>query len=190
MKLSGPQISTILKENLQIDSGRHLYGVLGSYAQLAAFEHDILSQINLLSQEPGPGDAAITRCQVVNLNFALMDRIGDKDLRDLVRSEGKRPQTIQRQLNLTFDSLLASLLAKDRFIILKQIELLFAYNLDLQTIRARASNQNHILLLLPGEKRGDHVALFTEANSRFHRELPYQLIADNHLWELENANPA
>ena len=186
MKLSGPQITTILRENLQIDSGRHLYGVLGTYAQLAAFENDILSQINLLSQEPG--NATTARHQVVNLNFALMDRIGDEDLRDLVRSEGKRPQTIQRRLNLTFDSLLANLLEKDHFIILKQIELLFAYDLDLQTIRARASNQNHILLLLPGEKRGDHVALFTEANSRFHRELPYQLIADNHLWELDNAN--
>jgi hypothetical protein len=188
MKLSGPQITTILRENLQIDSGRHLYGVLGTYSQLAAFENDILSQINLLSQEPG--NATTSHHQVVNLNFALMDRIGDEDLRDLVRSEGKRPQTIQRRLNLTFDSLLANLLEKDHFIILKQIELLFAYDLDLQTIRARASNQNHILLLLPGEKRGDHVALFTEANSRFHRELPYQLIADNHLWELENANAA
>ena len=190
MKLSGPQITTILRENLQIDSGRHLYGILGTYAQLAAFETEILSQINLLPQEPGNGSATAVCHQVVNLNFALMERIGDEDLRDLVRSEGKRPQTIQRRLNLTFDSLLANLLEKDHFIILKQIELLFAYDLDLQTIRARASNQNHILLLLPGEKRGDHVALFTEANSRFHRELPYQLIADNHLWELENANAA
>jgi hypothetical protein len=190
MKLSGPQITTILRENLQIDSGRHLYGILGTYAQLAAFENDILSQINLLSQEPDNGNANTTRDQVVNLNFALMDRIGDEELRDLVRSEGKRPQTIQRRLNLTFDSLLANLLEKDHFIILKQIELLFAYDLDLQTIRARASNQNHILLLLPGEKRGDHVALFTEANPRFHRELPYQLIANNHLWEFENANAA
>jgi hypothetical protein len=188
MKLNGPQITTILRENLQIDSGRHLYGVLGTYSQLATFENDILSQINLLSLEPTIGNVTIARHQVVNLNFALMDRIGDEDLRNLVRSEGKRPQTIQRRLNLTFDSLLSSLLEQDHFIILKQIELLFAYDLDLQTIRARASNQNHILLLLPGEKRGDHVALFTEANSQFHRELPYQLIAENHLWELENAN--
>lgn len=188
MKLSGTQITAILRENLQISSGRHLYGILGTYSQLAAFEHEILAQINLLPQDPG--NAAPARHQVINLNYALMDRIGDDDLRNLVNSEGKRPQTIQRRLNLTFDSLLADLLEKDHFIILKQIELLFAYDLDMQTIRARASNQNHILLLLPGEKRGDHVALFTEANSRFHRELPYQLIADNHLWELENANAA
>lgn len=190
MKLTGPQITTTLRENLQIDSGRHLYGVLGTYSQLATFEKDILSQVNLLPQELDHINKDQPGHSVVNLNFALMDRIGDDDLRDLVRSEGKRPQTIQRRLNLTFDSLLANLLEENHFIIIKQIELLFAYDLDLQTIRARASNQNHILLLLPGEKRGDHVALFTEANSRFHRELPYQLIAENHLWELENANVA
>jgi len=189
MKLSGPQITTILRENLQINSGRHLYGVLGTYAQLAVFEKNTLSQATFSPQTLSPNEGAVPH-KAINLNIALMDRIGDEDLRELVRSEGKRPQTIQRRLNLTFDSLLADLLAKDHFIILKQIELLFAYDLDLQTIRARASNQNHILLLLPGEKRGDHVALFTEANARFHRELPYQLIADNHLWELENANAA
>jgi hypothetical protein len=186
MKLNGPQIIKKLRENLPIDSGRHLYGVLGTYAQLEAFEKETLSQTNF--QAPGTDDLnnRQTLPKVVNLNLALMERIGDDDLRELVRSEGKRPQTILHRLNQTFDSLLASLLQTDRFLVLKHIELLFAYELDLQAIRARATNQNHILLLLPGEKRGDHVALFTESSSRFHRELPYQLIADNHLWELDN----
>lgn len=189
MKLTGPQITTVLRENLQIQSGRHLYGVLGKYAQLEAFELDILSHASLSTQEPSlHNDFPIPK--VINLNFALLETIGDQDLKDLVASEGKRPLAIQRRLNLTFDNLLAKLFASSHFIILKQIEMLFAYDLDLQTIRARATNQNHIMLLLPGEKRGDHVALFTEASARFHRELPFQLIADNHLWELENGKIA
>jgi hypothetical protein len=186
MKLTGQEIATILKDDIQKNIGRHLYGVLGNYAQLDKFESEILSQLKSSFNQSENSSS----CTIINLNFALMDHIGDADLRNLVKNEGKRPQAIQRKLNQTFDALLADLLEKDHFIVLKQIELLFAYNLDLQTIRARASNQNHILLMLPGEKLGDHVVLFTESNSRFHRELPFQLIADNHLWELENANDA
>ncbi|MCX6083331.1 MAG: hypothetical protein NTW32_27710, partial [Chloroflexi bacterium] len=85
------------------------------------------------------------------------------------------------------DSLLANLLTQDHFVILKNLELLFAFELELETVRARANNQNHILMMLPGEKRGDHIVLFSEAEQRFHRQLPFQLIADNHLWELDNA---
>ena len=180
MKISGAQIVSALRENLSNHSGRHLYGVLAPYAGLARFEQESLSQASLVEGKRFPA--------AVNLNLGLMERIGDDDLRQLVRSEGKHPTAIQRRLNLEFDALLGSLLEGEHFLILKQIELLFAYSLDLQTIRARATNQNHILLLLPGERRGDHIALFTEANARFQRELPYQLIAENHLWELEDAS--
>jgi hypothetical protein len=182
MKLSGPQIATQLRQNLQVNIGRHLYAVLGSYACLETFEKETLCQI------PLPGSQLFP--PAVNLNRALLNRIGDADLRELVRSEGKRPQMIQKRLNDEFDGLLAECLQKSPFLALKQIELLFAYKLDLQTVRARASNNNHIVLLLPGEKRGDHVSLFVEASPRFQRELPYQLIADNHLWELDDVSHA
>jgi len=78
----------------------------------------------------------------------------------------------------------ADLLQARPFVILKQLELLFAYELDLSVFRTRATNQSHILLLLPGERRGDHVVLFHEADARFHRTIPPNLIAENHLWEL------
>ncbi len=182
MKLSGPQITTELRNRLQNPMGRHLYAVLGSYAQLEVFENDTLSQMALPDGRKCP--------PAVNLNRAIMDRLGDDDLLALARGEARRPLAVQRRLNHEFDALLASLLENDHFIVLKQVELLFAYRLDLQTIRARATNQNHILLLLPGEKRGDHVTLFAEASPDFHREIPGQLIADNQLWELENAKTA
>ena len=179
MKLKGSQIASNLRTNLQVEIGRHLYAVVGGYEQLAVFEKNELSQARKEdgSLMPTP----------INLSRALLERIGDDDLRDLVKQEGKFPIGVKRTLGLKFDALLANLLTQDHFVILKNLELLFAFELELETVRARANNHNHILMLLPGEKRGDHVVLFSEAEQRFQRQLPFQLIADNHLWELENA---
>jgi hypothetical protein len=179
MKLNGSQITTNLRENLQIEIGRHLYAVLAGYAQLEAFERNELAQARKMDGESMP--------KVINLSRSLLDRIGDNDLRDLVKQEGKYPTGVKRKLDHEFDALLANLLSQEHFVILKNLELLFAFALELETIRARANNQSHILLLLPGEKRGDQIFLFTEAERRFHRQLPFQLIAENHLWELEHA---
>lgn len=179
MPLSGPEITTQLRQKLQFPVGRHLYGVLGSYAALARFEAQVLPQALQADGRPFPA--------AVDLNRHLLDDISDGALRDLVKQEGKRPQAIQRRLNEQLDHLLAQLLADSDFIILKQIELLFAYQLDLSRFRTRAANQSHILLLLPGERRGDHVTLFHEAGPEFHRTLTPNIIADNHLWELADA---
>src|SRR5262245_40646387 len=149
MKLKGSQIITCLRENLQVEVGRHLYAVLGGYKQLAEFEKNELSQARRLDSSPLP--------KPINLSRALLDRIGDSDLRDLVKQEAKYPMGMKRKLALEFEKLLATLLQQDHFVILKDLELLFAFELELQTVRARANNQNHILLLLPGEKRGDHI---------------------------------
>jgi hypothetical protein len=63
-------------------------------------------------------------------------------------------------------------------------EILFAYDLELNCLRIRATNQKHILILLPGEKVGDRITLFHEAASNNHRSLPTNLVPENHLWEL------
>jgi hypothetical protein len=179
MKLKGSQIITNLRENLQVEIGRHLYAVLAGYAALEAFEKNELAQARKMDGDNLP--------KAVNLSRSLLDRIGDSDLRGLVKQEGIYPTAIKRKLDHEFDALLADLLCQEHFVILKNLELLFAFELELETIRARATNQSHILLLLPGEKSGDHIFLFTEAEERFHRQLPFQLVADNHLWELEHA---
>jgi hypothetical protein len=179
MKLKGMQIITNLRESLQVEIGRHLYAVLAGYASLEAFENNELAQARKIDGTSMP--------KACNLSRSLLDRIGDSDLRDLVKQEGKYPIGVKRRLANELDALLANLLNQDHFLILKNLELLFAFGLELETLRARANNQNHILLLLPGEKRGDHVILFSEAEGRFHRQLPFQLIADNHLWELDHA---
>jgi len=178
MPLTGPQVISELRDKLQFSVGRHLYGVLGTYARLADFQETALAQALDPQGHRFP--------QPVNLNRELLAGIGDDDLRGLVQAEPRRPLTIQHRLDQQLDNLLGELLQEHWFVILKQLELLFAYGLDLSVFRTRATNQNHILLLLPGRRTGDHVTLFHEADSRFQRAIPANLIADNHLWELND----
>jgi hypothetical protein len=177
-KVSGPQIISELREKLLFDIGRHLYGVLGSYAQLEQFEKTDLAQARTPQGQLFP--------KPINLNRELLTRIGDDDLRQLIKDEARYPQTVQRQLGQKFDQLLGDLLSSPaaELLILKQVELLFTYNLDLSVLRTRAANQNHILLLLPGQRRSEQIIIFHETEARFHRTLPGNLIAENHLWEL------
>lgn len=177
-KVSGPQVITELRAKLQFSMGRHLYGVLGTYAQLAQFEQDDLAQARTSQRNPFP--------QPINLNRELLAQIGDEELRALVNAEARRPHAVRRRLEQVLDSLLGDLLQSDHFLILKQLELTFAHRLDLGVFRIHATNQNHILLLLPGERRGQHVTLFHEVDPRYQRSLPTNLIADNHLWELKD----
>lgn len=180
MKITGPQIISELREKLQFDIGRHLYGVLGSYAQLEQFEKTDLARARNPQGDLFP--------KPLNLNRELLARISDDDLRRLIKDEARYPQAVQRNLNQKFDQMLSDLLSAppSGLLTLKQVELLFTYNLDLSVLRTRASNQNHILLLLPGQRRGDQIIIFHETEPRFHRTLPGNLIADNHLWELDS----
>lgn len=176
MKLGGPQIISQLREKLQFEIGRHLYGILGTYEQLRRFEQENLAQAqdHQNRQFPHP----------INVNRTLLQRIGDEDLRQLVAVEAKRPHAVTYRLNQEFDALLHDHLRETDLAVLKQAEMLFAYGLDLSVLRTRASNQSHILLLLPAERRGEHIIVFHEAAPKFHRSIPPNLIADNHLWEL------
>lgn len=176
MKVTATQIISELRTRLQVDVGRHLYGVLGSYAGLEGFERAHLAEAR------GPDDAPFPAA--LNLNRALLDSIADDDLRSLIRDEARRPLATQRRLNEHLATLLTARLTHERFLVIKQIELIFAYELELTVFRTCATNDKHILLLLAGERRGDRITLFHEAEARFQRILPDSLIADNHLWEL------
>ena len=176
MKLGRPQVISELREKLQFDIGRHLYGVLGTYDQLGRFENEDLAQAHDHQDQPLP--------LPVNVNREVLRRMGDDDLRQLVDAEARRPHAVTYRLNQEFDNLLYDLLQRKNLVILKQLELLFAYNLELSVLRTRASNQSHILLLMPAERRGEHLIMFHEAPPKFQRSIPPNLIADNHLWEL------
>lgn len=178
MRASGPIIISMLRDQLQIAMGRHMYGVLGTYEQLSQFEEVDLAQAKDPLGIPFPPPT--------NVSQQLLARIGDQDLRKLVNDEAKRPQAIQYRLNRELNGLLRDLFDASHFVVLKHLELMYAYKLDFGALRTHASNQNHLLLLLPGERRGDHVVIFHEAETDFHKAIPVNLIPENHLWELAN----
>lgn len=178
MKLSGPLIITRLQKKLRSTSGRHLYGILGKYKQLARFEKENLSQGRTPEGKKLP--------KPVNVNKTILDRLDDESLRDLVKNEGRTPRVIEKRLGAEFDSLLADGFQRSNILILKHFEILYAYDVELDCLRRRATNENHIILLLPGIIINDRIPLFTETESVNHRIFTGNLIANDHIWELNH----
>lgn len=175
--LSGPQVISELRRQLQNQSGRHLYVALGSYGQLQSFEKHDLGSAQTVDGQAFP--------EPVNFNRELLACIVDKVLRRMVRDESRRPKAVESQLNQAFDQILRQFFAQHSFLILKQCELLFAYNLDSSKLRTNAANQNHLLLLLPGRLISRQIQLFHESEPRFQKQFPGQLVTENNLWELK-----
>lgn len=174
---AGPQVVIELRRQLQNQSGRHLYVVLGTYEQLDGFEKN-----HLASSLSVDGNALP---KPLNFNRELLEHIEDEALRRMVRDESRRPQAVESQLNQAFEQLLRDYYAKGTFLILKQCELMFAYKLDLGKLRTYATNQNHLLLLLPGKLISNQIMLFHEADQRFQSQFPGQLVTENNVWELK-----
>lgn len=176
MKLSGHEINSQLRQKLEMPTGRHLYVVLGSYDGLERYEKIAFREARLPSGQR-LGDP-------VNVNRSLLERIEDEELKKLVRNEASLPETVRKRLTDELDALVDEKLTSGSFLAIKHLELLFAYDLELSCLRIRATNQKHILLLLPGELAGDRITLFHEASAPNHRTLPANLVPENHLWEL------
>jgi hypothetical protein len=173
MKLSGHEINSQLRQKLEMPTGRHLYVVLGIYERLERYEKVDFREAGL----PSGGEP-------VNVNHNLLERINDEELKRLVQTEASRTESVKDRLAKELDALVAEKLNEGSFLTLKNMELLFAYDLELNCLRIRATNQKHILILLPGEKVGNRITLFHEAPSNNHRTLPTNLVPENHLWEL------
>lgn len=176
MKLSDSEINSKLREKLEQPTGRHLYVVLGTYERLARYERVSLPEARGPSGEKLPPP--------VNLNRVILERVPDDDLKSMVQNEAKRPRSISQRVASELDGLLADHLAEHMLLILKQVELLFTYDLEFNPVRIRAANQKHILLMLPGERTSQRILLFHEAPAEFHRTLPANIVPDDHIWEL------
>jgi len=176
-QMGGPQIISELRKQLQNQSGRHLYAVLGTYQHLENFERNDLAPALTVEGRHLPSP--------VNFNRDLLDHIEDEGLRRMVRDESRRPQAVESQLNQAFEQVLREHFAEHSLLILKQFELMFAYKLDLSKLRTYATNQNHLLLLLPGRQISNQILLFHESDQRFQTQFPGQLVTENNLWELK-----
>lgn len=176
MRLSGHEINSQLRQKLEMPTGRHLYVILGTGERLERYEKvDFREARSPSGQRLG---------EPVNVNHNLLDRINDEELKRLVQTEASRTESVKGRLAKELDALVAEKLNGGSFLALKNMELLFAYDLELNCLRIRATNRKHILILLPGEKMGDRITLFHEAPSNAHRTLPTNLVPENHLWEL------
>lgn len=176
MKLSGHEINSHLRQKLDMPTGRHLYVILGTYERLERYEKvDFREARSPSGQRLG---------EPVNVNLHLLERINDDELKWLVRNEAMLIETVKDRLTTELDRLVAEKLNGNSFLALKNLEVLFAYDLELNCLRIRAANQKHLLVLLPGEKVGNRITLFHEAPQNNHRTLPTNLVPENHLWEL------
>ncbi len=164
-----------IRSKLNVSGGRHLYGVLGSYGNLNRF-HKILRQAKMPDGRRFP--------KSLSVNKEILNTIPDDEFQELVKNEAKRPEPTAAHVGKAFETFLRSKLTGKGLIILSNLELLFAYNLELNLLRTMATDDDRILLLLPGRRSGGSIIMFPESDEGSYT-LPTNLIASGHLWELK-----
>ena len=169
---SPSEVVQLLREKLTIQSGRHLYAVLGTFDQIEAYKAEAAA---------GAADFASPR----NLTYDLLGMMDEPTFSELLQKEATRPLAVRAQLNELLVKYLADSLAAGLLLTLEGLELLFTYELEFSPIRIAATNNRHLLLLVPGQRRNGGVNVYHTGDERFRRSLPANLIADDHLWELK-----
>lgn len=163
-----------LRNKLTIETGRHLYGILGTYQGLGQFAKK-LRQVKIPGQKNFPAPT--------NVNKGILEAIPDDDFHTLAENEAKRPEPTAIHVQKAFEIFLRVKLKENGLIILERMELLFAYSLELHLLKTLAADDYRIILLLPGTMKGNAVILFPEVEeSQF--KLPSNLIAEHHMWEI------
>jgi hypothetical protein len=177
--MTDADIITALYHKLAIAGGRHLYGVLGhSYRALRRFARQ-LQLARMPDGCPFPAPLAVTNC--------ILNTIPEDEFRELVEHEARRPQPTQAHIQQAFERFLRdSFSPNGGLLVLESLELLFAYTIDLGYLRSLPSDTRRIVLLLPGKREGAYVRLFPSEEESYGYRLPPRLIAEHHLWELQD----
>lgn len=169
-------IIELLINKLLLPVGRHLYGILGLYPAL-----EILSK--KLQEAKTPEGKYFPK--PISVNRGILDTIPDDEFRQLVEDEAKRPEPTATHVAKAFEAFLRSVLKSENLVILGNLEILFAYEIDLSLFRTLATDNNRIVLLLPGKREQGRITMFPDYNERNYT-LPTNLIADNHLWQMND----
>ena len=172
--MTDTEIIELLRSKLAMEGGRHLYGVLGPYPALEAFAKK-LQQANTLDGKKFPVPLSINR--------GILDMIPDDEFRKLVEDEAKRPEPTAAHVGRAFEAFLRANLQGKGLVVLANLEMLFAYHLELNLLRTMAADADRVLLLLPGKRERGMIIMFPEMEQGSYT-LPVNLIAENHLWEL------
>jgi hypothetical protein len=169
------EIVEALRGALDMPVGRHLYGVPGSYRGLARFA-EVLAQASTLDGQRFPAP--------VSVNRGILEAIPEGEFKELVQAEVRVPEVVARHVRQAFEQFLRERLMGEGLVVLHELELLFAYGVDLSALRTLTTDANRALLLLPGRRESGQILLYPEAEMGAY-SLPTNLIAENHLWELE-----
>jgi hypothetical protein len=169
-----PEIIEALRRRLSVPTGRHLYAVLGSYPQLKEFAAK-LQVANYVNGQRFPAPLSVNR--------GILESIPDDRFHELAHSESKYPEEARTAIEEAFNTFVRSSLRRDGLVVLWELEIVFAYEVDLGRIRAEAADDERLLLLLPGHRVGNRIELFPEAGANRYT-LPPSLIAENQTWEL------
>ena len=159
---------------LNIPGGRHLYAVLGTYQRLRSFEKK-------LQEAKTPDGKKFPKS--LSVNKGILDAIPDEEFRQLVENEAKRPEPTAAHVAKAFETFLRSNLQGKGLIVLSNLEMLFAYHLELNLLRTMATDDDRVLLLLPGHRSGGKIIMYPDSGEGSYT-LPTNLIAQDHLWEL------
>lgn len=177
--MSDTDIIVELYHKLEATRGRNVFGVLGqTYQSLARFAGE-LRRGKMPDGRPFPAPLSVTH--------GILATIPDHEFHDLVQNEARYPLPTRQQVELAFRRFVRDSFAKTSgLVILEQLELLYAYTLDLGLLRELATDTHSLLLLLPGKREGDSLRLFPTDQSGRAYILPRQLLVESHLWELQD----
>lgn len=172
--MNATEIIEALRSRLSVPVGRHLYGVLGSYAALSSFAEK-LQQAKTPDGVPFPAPLSVNR--------GILDAMPDNEFRELVADEAKRPEPTAAHIAKAFEYFLRSQLRAQELVVLSNLEMIFPYRVELSLLRTLAADRARIVLLLPAKRQSGNIVMFPETEDANY-SLPSNLIAENHLWEL------
>lgn len=168
-------IIEIMMRKLSVPVGRHLYGILGSYKALDRFAGK-LQEAKVSEGKPFPSPLSVNR--------GILEAIPDEEFRRLVQDEAKHPEPTADHVRRAFESFIRTALQRDGLVVLKSLEMLFAYDTELSALRTLAADEYRVILLLPGKREGERVIMFPGTGPTTY-SLPTNLLPRDNLWQLE-----
>jgi len=175
ISLKDAEIIEVLRRKVDVPVGRHLYGIIGSYDSLNRFSSE-LSRATRTDGSLFP--------QPISVNKGLLEFFSDTEFRTTVETEAKYPQPTRKKIEDAFDRFIRDHLKEYGLIILQDLELVFAYNVNLNPLRTLAADERKIILLLPGKRSGKTIIMYPHCTEG-ENPLPTNLIAEDHLWVLD-----
>lgn len=175
------EIIEVLRKKLSIPIGRHLYGLLGTYPALERFTEQLKKatcEDNLQFPQP------------ISVSSSILNQFSDEEFHRIVTDEAKRPEPTRKSIEEEFNAFVRRTLTANKLVVYNDLELLFAYGVDLNSFRTLATDDKRIILLLPGVRTAGVIYLYPEYQKKFLSQkeiiLPSNLIAEDHLWELNS----